>query len=387
MATKLSIKPPKKTQKTKSVLITDEKFTGDEVKWTSADLNLPPNEFDNKLRLAFNFYNYYFDQKHLRKYVVQWLKTNTEISADNLSKYIKTAEKTTPFTVCALCKAQTAGMPFKERHRQYVIDEVNKVISAYIEEPINDVKIEIRKPTIQDRLNEKLGEIIGYFEGIYDELILGEESAEPDAYKYFQTEKVPQIHVNKISSFYQKRKEELIEAESGLNSQLKEAYAHYKKKDFKKYITFIDKLLEDIANYAQVKKTTRKVRAKKAPSKEKLVSKVKYLKEEKTLKAVSINPADILGAQIAWLYNVKTRKLYKILADSTTGPLSIKGTTITGFDELKSIGKTVRKPEITIPEFLKSSKIALRKFLEDIRATEIKFNGRLNADMLILKVQ
>ena len=48
--------------------------------------------------------------------------------------------------------------------------------------------------------------------------------------------------------------------------------------------------------------------------------------------------------------------------------------------------KTLRKPADTIKEFKKAGKVALRKFMEDIKTTEIKLNGRLNTDTLILKL-
>jgi hypothetical protein len=69
-----------------------------------------------------------------------------------------------------------------------------------------------------------------------------------------------------------------------------------------------------------------------------------------------------------------------------TGPLGIKGTTIIGYDEHKSVQKTIRKPEDKLKEFKSAGKIALRKFLEDINATDTKLNGRINEDIILLKV-
>ena len=47
--------------------------------------------------------------------------------------------------------------------------------------------------------------------------------------------------------------------------------------------------------------------------------------------------------------------------------------------------KTLRKPEETLKEFKRANKVALRKFLDNINSVEIKLNGRLNADTVILK--
>jgi hypothetical protein len=112
---------------------------------------------------------------------------------------------------------------------------------------------------------------------------------------------------------------------------------------------------------------------------------MKYLKQDDKLKLVSVNPQDIIGTQELWIFNTKTRKLGKYIA-AEFQELGIKGTTITGFDEHKSVQKTLRKPEEQLKEFKAAGKVALRKFLEDIKAVDIKLNGRTNEDTILLKV-
>jgi hypothetical protein len=151
-------------------------------------------------------------------------------------------------------------------------------------------------------------------------------------------------------------------------------------------IGWIDNLLSAVEQYRGVKKATKKARVKKAPSKEKLIAKLKYAKTDTALKIVSINPADILGANELWVYNTKTRKLGKYIA-AAYQTLSVKGTTIINFDEQKSTSKTLRKPEEKLKEFAKAGKVQLRKFLDDIRATETLLTGRINIDVVLLRIQ
>jgi hypothetical protein len=158
----------------------------------------------------------------------------------------------------------------------------------------------------------------------------------------------------------------------------------YKAADFKRMFNFIDKILADIEQYRDVKKATKKARVKKAPSKEKLTARLNYLKEDKTLKLVSINPADIIGASELWLYNTKTRKLGKYVA-AAYQTLTVKGTSIVNYDTDKSVSKTLRKPDEKLKEFKSAGKVVLRKFLEDIKATETKLNGRISNDIVLLK--
>ena len=157
--------------------------------------------------------------------------------------------------------------------------------------------------------------------------------------------------------------------------------------DYKRFDAFYDKLFQDLAAYNQTKKATKKAAVRKPPAKEKIVKSLKYLKQDTALKIVSINPVDIVGAEVLWVYNVKNRKLGKYVAEALGGVLGVKGTTITGYDANKSTQKTLRKPEEQIKQFLASSKVELRKYIENIKTTEIKLNGRINADTILLKIQ
>jgi hypothetical protein len=135
----------------------------------------------------------------------------------------------------------------------------------------------------------------------------------------------------------------------------------------------------------QEAKVNRAPRKTKAVPKEKLIAKLKYMKTNEPLKLVSISPVDIIGAGELWVYNTKSRKLGKYVA-AEFNTLNVKGTTITNFDEAKSVQKTLRKPEEKLKEFKAAGKIALRKFLDEINATDTKMNGRLNEETILLKV-
>lgn len=100
---------------------------------------------------------------------------------------------------------------------------------------------------------------------------------------------------------------------------------------------------------------------------------------------MSVNPIELLDAKEVWVFNTKTRKIGKYVADEHAGSLSVKGTSIVGFDPKQSVQKTVRKPEETLRDFKKAGKVKLRKFLDEINAVEIKLNGRFNAETVILK--
>jgi len=136
---------------------------------------------------------------------------------------------------------------------------------------------------------------------------------------------------------------------------------------------------------SQEAKANRKPKARKSQPKEKIVAKLKYKKSDEPTKLVSINPTDIIGAKELWVYNTKTRKLGKYVA-SEFNDLGVKGTSLTGFNENLSVCKTLRKPEDKLKEFKAAGKVQLRKFLEEINATDTKMNGRFNEETILLKV-
>ena len=175
------------------------------------------------------------------------------------------------------------------------------------------------------------------------------------------------------------------EAYAGNDPDLKEAYVHLTRRELKKRIEWFETLIEDALRHGGNAKKVRKPRKKKAVPASKKLKTFKYQKSDTSHKIASINPENVLGAQELWIYNSKTRKLGKYVAEEFK-ELGVKGTTITGFSEMKSVQKTLRKPVDQLKEFKAAGKVALRKFLEDINAVDTKMNGRLNEDTLLLKV-
>jgi hypothetical protein len=380
-----------KVKATRNPLFADEKYTGGEPAWDAERAwAMSDDDFDHHLRNSLRYYNYFYSVKELRKYVNEWVKTSGKIDPETAKAYIKSPDRHTPMTLCSLIKANEQGMPLKdnalEKIRGWIADAA-KHANDDADEPVakGEKKPEPYRPTIQDRLNEKLSEVLGEMEGWVDEVHTNAKT-DHKAYDFLTTQKVPQAQIGKVRVLFQDKKDELELAKSGQDEQLKEGYNHLKAADYKRIIGWLDRILADIDSFEKVKKTQRKARVKKAPSKEKVVAKLKYLKEDKSLKLVSVSPSDIIGAQELWVYNVKTRKLGKYVA-AQFNELGVKGTSITGYDESKSVSKTLRKPEEKLREFGKASKVQLRKFLDEIRATEAKLNGRINADILLLKVQ
>jgi hypothetical protein len=382
MATVAGVKIKIKAPKERRIAFADEKYTGPEPEWSEDTKEWTAEKFDSKLRKSFNYYNYHYSQKDCKKYVVEWMQNTKEFDKAEIKAFIRSSDKAINMTACGLIMAHRKGMPLSQRHIQFLDDSIQTAIASADPEPVevtNTPEQVAYKPTIQDRMNEKTSELIGELEGSYDDM----ESVK--FYDWLTKNNVIQSQLSKYETLFTKRKEELELAQSKKDAQVTEGYSHLKAADLKKRIAWLGELLAAVEQYRGVKKATKKARVKKAPSKEKLVAKLKYAKDYAPLKIVSLNPADIIGSAELWVYNTKTRKLGKYVAASYQ-TLGIKGTTITGFDSDKSVSKTLRKPEEKLKEFAKAGKIQLRKFLEDIKATEAKMNGRISTDIVLLRV-
>ena len=387
MATVAGIKIKNKAPRQVRVAFADEKYTGSEPEWPAEAADWDNERFDNRLRKSFYYYNYYYSQKDCKKYVVEWLQKNSKLSIEEVKAFNRAGDRLLPMTVCSLIMAHRAGMPFRGRHIEFIIDSVMEVVAKAEPEPVAEIATAEQvayRPTIQDRLAERTSEIIGELEGIFDDVATGVKNP-TKLYDYLVANNVVQSQLGKYEDVYKTRKAELELAISKKDEQVREGYSHLKAADFKRIIAWIDDLLAAVEQYRGVKKSLKKARVKKAPSREKVVAKIKYAKDNAGLKIVSINPADIIGAQALWVYNVKTRKLGRYVA-AAYQTLNVKGTSIVNFDTDKSVSKTLRKPEEKLKEFARAGKVQLRKFLDDVKATETKMNGRINADIVLLKV-
>ena len=243
-------------------------------------------------------------------------------------------------------------------------------------------------PSIQERIKEASGNIIADIEEVVDDFIRDPAKFKKwDAVKFFRSKNVNQAHARHIRAFYEGILAEYQMLQQPAREQeedLREAYAHLSKADIKKGVELFNSIVGACDLVTAESKATRKTRSPKPKSADKLVEKMKYCVTDEKYKVASINPADIIDATEVWVFNVKTRKIGKYVAEEHA-TLQVKGTTLQFFSEKQSVAKTLRKPEEQLREFNKSGKVALRKFLDNIKGVETKLTGRFNADTVILK--
>ena len=358
------------------------------------------NQFLRQFHSAMAWYRLESSAKELKPKVIDWMGRQG-CTKEDISAFKKTKDNRCGMTMGAVAACLLKGMPsVREEFNDgrdtavWLRARINEVIEQGRDDiDDSDVVVEVKKdvytPSIQERLREVSLGMTEEIETAIEAFQTDPETFDPKAFKVLNLLKAKQAkaaHARIIRDFYSRNLTELLELSSGkADEQLREAYSHRSKKQIKSFIAFLQEIESACNMLMQEAKVNKKPRAKKAVSKDKIIAKLKYKKSDEPLKLVSVNPADIIGAQELWIFNSKTRKLGKYVA-AEFQELGIKGTTITGFSEMKSVQKTLRKPAEQLKAFKEAGKVVLRKFLEEINAVDTKMNGRINEDIMLLKV-
>jgi hypothetical protein len=393
--------PAKKTRITKKQVIAHRtKAPKDYSPTWDAVEQMDATQFLRHWHSAMSYYRLEFSGKDLKPAVIKWM-TTVGCTKEDIANFKRTKDNRCNVTMGAIASCLLRGMPavredFNQGRdtaawlRKEIVDVIEQGKNDKDEEAVTEVKTLVVQPTIQDRMKETAYKMTEELEDAIEGFQMDPDNFDPKAFKVLNLLKgkeVKSAHARLIKTLYSRDLAELELLASGkADEQLKEGYSHRTKKQIRNLIEFYQEIMSACDMLAQEAKVNRKPRKTKVVPKDKLVSKLKFMKSNEPLKLVSINPADIIGASELWIFNTKTRKLGKYIA-SEFNTLNVKGTTITNFDEFKSVQKTVRKPEDKLKEFKAAGKVQLRKFLDDINATDTRMNGRINEDTVLLKVQ
>ena len=345
---------------------------------------------------AKDFFHFDVDKKEYMPIIKQYLKKKYD--KETVQAISKNSDGAIAFShVAAFChymnndKADQVPEDSVHWMEGFFIDKLAEKGKSIVQE-IKAVEAEKPKnvyvPSIQERIKEASGNIIAEIEEAVDDFINNPDKFKGlDAVKLFRKLNVNQAHARHIRAFYEGPLAEYHMLQQPAREQdedLREGYAHLDKAAIKRGVTLFSGILGACDLITAESKATRKTRTPKPKSADKLVAKMKYCITDEKYKVASINPVDIIDATEVWVFNTKTRKLGKYIAEDHA-TLQIKGTTLQFFDEKQSVAKTLRKPEQQLADFNKSGKVQLRKFLDNIKGVETKMNGRFNADTVILK--
>jgi DNA-directed RNA polymerase beta' subunit len=369
-------------------------------KWDGAE-SWDGEKFTAYFREALKYYRLESSGKELKPKVIDWMGRNG-YNKNEIQAFKQTVDSRCGLTMGAIAACLIKGMP--EVHPGFnkgrnSADWLRKEISditaqgKYDEVPEDkDTKI-IKTPAqvynIQDRIREQAGQMTEEIDLAIDNWITDADAFDPKAFKMvslLRGKGAKAAQARYIKSFYQRSMDELHELASGnADEQLREGYKHQPRKNVKKLIDFYESIMAACEQIAQEAKVLKKPRTKKAKPAEELVKKLKFKAIDDKLGVVSVPAAGLIGAQGAVVYNSKTRKIGVYISKTSAG-LNVKGTSIIDFTE-KSFQKTLRKPDVQLKEFKEqNTQKRIETWFQKIKATETMLNGRMNADIMILKV-
>jgi hypothetical protein len=397
--------------------------------WDGAD-GWSGKEFHQKRQAATDYYYQNYKVSDLHDFAFTWMLANEYTKQD--IKCVKAAKSQSISAVTGYyCRMLTMGCPdehlawnayweglagtsgtpkpisdFIKKRIANAIDEGTSFVKEAEEKAILDARLELntRKPTIQELLHRAAIDMTGEVEDFLDVwLNSGYDTSlakdfEPTA--MLKKAGVKTAHARIIRKYYADAVAEFAELNAKVSKddkddnrlQLEEGYSHMSTAQQKAALAIYRKI-EGACDICEAEgKLNRKVRKVRTKSPEDLVKKLKFKQSDPDYGLASILPADIVYARMLVVFNTRNRKL-GIYYASNVDPmglqregsgLSVKGTTIIGYDENKSIQRTIRKPAEVLPQMKKSTRSKLEKLVDSLKTTETKLNGRINGETILI---
>lgn len=357
------------------------RLTSLELRYLGEEPKITKDSTDSEVIRAYNYFQYLYTADDAKSFVVSFLKSR---KVKDPTGKLKNIPPLSLMNIGWNCKLMLDGNTLPEDIRTKSMAKLDALIKGVKEK--KEKKVATKGPTIsvQDHIAAKAGAFIADLEDQVD-IFYNKGKNDFDVNFWFQKNDIkPQVS-KLIAKYYQPLYEEVYEAINGDDKELKEAYSHWKKASLKKFLDFIKSFIStsEVAS-VPTKRITKRQKKKKVKPTTVLVSKMKYQKEDTDLGLTSVRPADIVGCQQLWTFNTKTRKLAVYNAMGPAG-LTVKGTSVYGFDDKSSITKTTRKPEETIERVLDGGKIVLRNLMGELKTTEKPANGRINTTTILLR--
>lgn len=362
----------------------DQKYLGDEPFFA-----LQPDSDQRGVALArsFTWYGRFYGKKDAKELLAQYCEHHDRTNDAKILR--KVDEKEFIMTLCWLSRMTMRGLELTEHEEATLENEISRLLKLVAKPQVIEKEEEkpvSNRPNVQEIMKEKARDAAGELEGMFDEFFMDGKTPQKTVDIVARFNVLPQ-HIPYIVEFW-KRKQEEFDLLSNGDKEIKEGYPDMGKIQIRNILKFIEQVIGELNSYISIKKAAKAPRKRKAVPVEKIVAKLKYLKEFKDpankLDLVSVHPTKLHGASEAWVYDTAKRKLHHYIADEYSKAFTVKGNTILGFDSNKSEIKTLRKPGEQVKEVM-GSKPAARKYFDNIKAVATAPNGRFNENMIILK--
>lgn len=366
MALPKSKKPKRVKMTSGQSKIFDKKIFGDE---PLVNPMVEPTQIE--MISLLNWYNYRCERSDAHKFLVEYAEKIDKTIARKLAS-IDAENISTSLAWCARLSDRGALLPTETitKIKNHIADTIKK----YYKPATNTDFVSSGIDKVRERGNYIIGDI--------EEMLDSEESF--SVYDYLMKNSIPKHFMDRIINFYRPVLDELKEVLTTNDESLKEGYRNFTKTALRKLITIHETIISDCEKYSDNRKRT-VVRKKKIIPAEKKVAGIQFMETFDELQLVSLSPSKILNANELWVYDARYRELYQYIA--LEGGFQVKNSTITNYDLAQSTKKPLgRKYKETIETFRSLGKIQLRKFMSTLSTPSYEPKGRINKNMLLLKI-
>lgn len=341
---------------------------------------------------AFNWYNYSCDNNDAKKYVVTYMAKNFTKSASSLQRLFGYINAHEVGAVGWMCKQVLNGNKLPEYYERRRKDRLSELIGLAMtreKKEKTDSQQQQTKASPKKVYNQTARFLIAEIDSHLDTLSAPYSAdTEKEIFEFVKAQNPSPIALEEIRAYYEPYREEVTTFLSASKKEMEEQFLEYYTKvpmrKLKNLSKFFDALFEHIASAVMIKKRMRKPRAKKVKTSSQLVKKLKFKDYDDKYKIKSIQPTEVVGCLQLWVFNTKTRKLGVYHADDTQ-PLSIKGSSVIGYNKTTSVQKTLRKPEDFLMQIASGNKVQLRHVMSGIKAKPSPLNGRINSETILLR--
>jgi hypothetical protein len=346
---------------------------------------LKDSELDGLLGTALNWYSANSDPEERKKWLLRYMKKEN-YPEDQILLIEKSSEKaflSHPAGQIARCFLRDAPLPDKYKK---VIDERVKAICAQVSEGKHETASVPRKK--KEKLTKRdpiVASLITIIETKLDDFMENGADLSCDYKDTCDKLGASKEQAQSVAQRFNSRLEELKGALEG-DEELKEAYSNFKKKQLTHMVFYFEGLAsqaEEVVRLAPKKQYKARVTKPKNVSK-----KVTYCPVHKVGKLTlkSIDPEDIVGAKMLWVFNITWRRLGRYFAKDESG-LQLSASSVRNYDESDCWEKIIRESQLEdiFGRFLAANKAGLRKFLDTCPSNVRPLRSHISADTVILK--
>ena len=386
----------------------DHKYTGEEPTWDGCE-SWPIEKFMNERSRMFNFYNYYCTSKDLFSDLLKWMSLNGYAKVD-----VKTIESEgdncVSITGMKLARAMNGGMvPTRSDVMEYIktkpglccekAHDDKEFLKEEIDSSIRRSRVKTQAQTLLnpedavkvlsplERLSNKVNStIISELEAMIDDKGWVESEVKVESVNLIQLLKAHSIPVKGLKEIYawlEVYQDSLQNALNNIDEFDIEGWSFLSKPGIRNRLKSIQDMITQLDKYSSSNKKVKKTRNKKVKSATMQVKNLKYKESDADFGIQSVSPLNIPGARKVLVFNTKTRKLGVYESDD---PISVKGTSLKEWNEEKSFSLTIRKPDDILPIILKKSEKVFTKLIEELKTKRGKVNGRINQDIILLRI-